>query len=398
MVGILAIINSTLVIASVFSLFGTTSSVLRMVPEYSQQYSQASAAIVIRRMAILIAGISPIVSIILASGFFAWIKLFPENSIQIQPLLITALFLPLFSLSKFYTEALRALQKTRIYAIAHILPSLSNLLLLGILLLLGGFNDLPIWAFFVSAILVFSTTGVLVLKYLPRIPLQDNGIPKPAYRELISISLPMGITAGLLLFISNFDTLLLGFLRTEAETGIYSITQKLSLLTGFVIASINAVSAPQFSELYFSNKKQELLSLAIKSSRLIFWASLPILIALMVGGKFFLGFFGQEFISGYPILIILVAKEFINAAGGSVGYYQNMTGSHIQFRNIVIIAVLLNIVLNLILIPRYGILGAAITSLFTTLFWNLTSSILIYRQTGRCISYIPTPLRKRLNI
>jgi O-antigen/teichoic acid export membrane protein len=208
----------------------------------------------------------------------------------------------------------------------------------------------------------------------------------------------MGITAGLLLFISNFDTLLLGFLRTEAETGIYSITQKLSLLTGFVIASINAVSAPQFSELYFSNKKQELLSLAIKSSRLIFWASLPILIALMVGGKFFLGFFGQEFISGYPILIILVAKEFINAAGGSVGYYQNMTGSHIQFRNIVIIAVLLNIVLNLILIPRYGILGAAITSLFTTLFWNLTSSILIYRQTGRCISYIPTPLRKRLNI
>jgi O-antigen/teichoic acid export membrane protein len=293
---------------------------------------------------------------------------------------------------------LRALQKTRIYAFAHILPSLSNLLLLGILLLIGGFSDLPVWAFFISGILVFIITGLLVVKFQPRAVDPEADIPKPSYREIISISLPMGITSGLLLFISNFDVLLLGFLRTEGETGIYSIAQKLSLLTGFVIASINAVSAPQFSELFFSNKKQELVNLAIKSSRLIFWASLPILIVLIVGGKLFLGFFGQEFIAGYPILVVLVAKEFINAVGGSVGYYQNMTGAHVQFRNIVTIAVILNIVLNLFLIPSFGILGAATTSLITTLFWNLTSSIMIYRQTGRYISYIPTPLRKRFNI
>jgi len=398
MVGILAIINSTLVIAAVFSQFGTTSSVLRMVPEYSQRSSLASAGLVIRRMALLIAGVSPIVSIVLALGLFAWTNLFPDKPIQIQPLLITALFLPLFSLSRFFTEALRALQKTRIYAIAHVLPSLSNLLMLGVLLWIGGFSDLPVWAFFISGILVFLITGLLVLKYQPKTNEPENDVERPAYRELISISLPMGITSGLLLFISNFDTLLLGLLRTEGETGIYSIAQKLALLTGFVIASINAVSAPQFSALFFSNKKQELLSLAIKSSRLIFWASLPILVALIVGGKFFLGIFGQEFISGYPILVVLVAKEFINAAGGSVGYFQNMTGAHVQFRNIVTIAVILNVILNILLIPQLGILGAAISSLTTTLFWNLTSSILIYRQTGKCISYIPSPLRKRLNI
>ena len=201
-----------------------------------------------------------------------------------------------------------------------------------------------------------------------------------------------------MLFISNFDILILGLFRSEAEIGIYSIASKLSLLTGFVISSINAVSAPQFSQLHFSQQRKALITLASKSSRLIFWASFPILLILSIGGKYFLGIFGAEFAAGYTILVILVMKEFINAAGGSVGNFLNMTGSHADFRNIMIIAALVNIIMNLILIPRWGLIGAAITSLVTYFFWNLACSIRIYQQTGKCISYIPTFIRKRYDI
>ncbi len=257
--------------------------------------------------------------------------------------------------------------------------------------------DAPVWAFFISGMIVFLTTWIIVNRCAPYSH-NDPSTILPSYTDIATISIPMGITSGLLLFISNFDILFMGVTRTEAETGIYSIASRLSFLTGFIISSINSVSAPQFSHLHFSDQKDALIQLASKSSRLIFWASLTILVILIIGGKIILGIFGMEFVSGYSVLVILVLKEFVNAAGGSTGNYLNMTGSHSTFRNIMIAAALINVVMNLILIPRLGLIGAAITSFVTYLFWNVISSWRIYQQTGKCISYVPTFIRKRFNI
>ncbi len=398
MVGILALINSILVIASIFSTFGTTNSILRLVPEYAQKGSSSAVRIVIHKMALLVAGISPIISLILVLGIFGWKYLFPDKPIQVTIFLVTALFLPLFSLSKLYTEALRALQKTWHYALAHILPSLTNLIFLVVLIGFFQKPDLPLWAFFISGMLVFLITWILVSRSEPPKLLADSSLVAPTIKEITSISIPMGITTGMLLIIANFDVLLLGFYRSETEVGIYSIASRLALLTGFIISSINAVSAPQFSELNYSDQKPQLLSLAIKSSRLIFWASFPILLVLILGGKFFLGLFGREFVIGYSILVVLVIKEFVNAIGGSVGLYLSMTGSHIIYRNIILIATVINVLLNFLLIPLLGMIGAAIANLICVFFWNFTASLIIYRQTGRCISYIPTFIRERLQI
>ena len=398
MVGILALISSILVIASIFSQLGTTHSILRMVPEYTQRGSASAARVVIHKMALLITLISPLISLLLVLGAFGWKYLFPDKPIQVTIFLVTALFLPFFSLSKLYTEALRALKKTRLYALAHLLPSLTNLILLVLLILLIKDPDLPVWAFFGSGMLVFLITWILVMRYEPVESDQALPVSGPTYREITNLSIPMGISSGLFLVLSNFDILMLGILRSTAETGVYSIASKLALLTGFIIFSINAVSAPHFSQLFYANQKDELLSLAIKSSRLIFWASFPILVILVIGGKFFLGVFGPEFVVGYPILLLLVLKEFVNAAGGSVGQYLNMTGSHIQLRNIVLIAAILNIGLNLVFIPLWGMIGAAVANLVCVFFWNLTASVIIYRGTGKCISYIPTFIRERFQL
>lgn len=398
MVGLLALINSILVIASIFSSFGTTNSILRLVPEYSQKGSSSSGRNVINKMALLVAGFSPIISLILILGIFGWKFLFPEKPIQITIILVTALFLPIFSLSKLYTEALRALQKTWLYALAHILPSLANLILLVVFIGFLHKPDLPLWAFFISGILVFIIIWILVYRSEPPKPETESSSVLPTTKEITSISIPMGITTGMLLLIANFDVLILGFYRSEAEVGVYSIASRLALLTGFIISSINAVSAPQYSELNYSDQKPKLLSLAIKSSRLIFWASFPILLLLILGGKFFLGIFGREFVVGYSILVVLVIKEFVNAIGGSVGLYLSMTGSHIIYRNIILLATVINILLNFILIPLWGMIGAAVANLICVFFWNFTASLIIYRQTGRCISYIPTFIRERLQI
>ena len=398
MVGILALISSILVITSIFSQLGTTQSILRMVPEYTQKGSASVARVVIHKMALLISIISPLISLLLVIGAFGWRYLFPDKPIQVTIFLVTALFLPFFSLSRLYTEALRALNKTRLYALAHLLPSLINLILLVFLILLIKDPDLPVWAFFGSGMLVFFITWILVKRNEPTNLSAGSHSVTPTIKEITSISIPMGITTAMLLIIANFDIILLGFYLPENEVGLYSIASRLALLTGFIISSINAVSAPQFSELNFSDQKPKLLSLAIKSSRIIFWSSFPILLLLIFGGRFFLGLFGREFVVGYPILVVLVVKEFVNAIGGSVGLYLSMTGSHIIYRNIILIATVINVLLNFLLIPLFGMIGAAVANLICVFFWNITASLIIYRQTGKCISYIPTFIRERLNI
>ena len=57
-------------------------------------------------------------------------------------------------------------------------------------------------------------------------------------------------------------------------------------------------------------------------------------------------------------------------------------------------AFLLYIVLNVILIPQMGMIGSAMAKLASSIFWNLTASLLNLRQTGNWISYLPGFLRK----
>ena len=88
----------------------------------------------------------------------------------------------------------------------------------------------------------------------------------------------------------------------------------------------------------------------------------------------------EQFINGRNTLLILLIGQAVNAMSGSVGVIMQMTGKEKQFQNILFFALLINISLNLFLIPVHGILGAAIASTISIIFWNITSVLYIYRK------------------
>ena len=67
---------------------------------------------------------------------------------------------------------------------------------------------------------------------------------------------------------------------------------------------------------------------------------------------------------------------------GSVAIILNMTGKEKVFRNIIFVALVINILLNLLLIPKFGIEGAAIASASSLIFWNLYSVYYVYKELG----------------
>ena len=183
---------------------------------------------------------------------------------------------------------------------------------------------------------------------------------------------------------------MLGIFRSEAEVGYYSIAVNLATLTAFVLQAINTIAAPRFSELFHTSKLDELFHVAKKSSKLIFWTTAPILFVLLACGKIILPLlYGQEFMKAYVAMVFLIIGQFVNAISGSTGFFMNMTGQERKLKNIMYLAAAINIILNLLLIPRYGIEGAAVGGMFSLSFLNIYALVYIKLKFGRTIGYIP---------
>ena len=208
-------------------------------------------------------------------------------------------------------------------------------------------------------------------------------------KNILNISIPMMFTSSIMFLMSWTDTILLGIYRLENEVGIYSVAVKISMLTSITLFSINSISAPKFSELYSSNQITNFNNLIYVSSRLIFWSTMPILIIILLFHVDLLEYFGKEFqLAKWPLCILLIG-QFINALSGSVGFILQMTGKQNTFKNIALISLLLNILLNIVLIPKYGLIGAATSSVICMILWNGLSIYKVYKFYGILSIYRP---------
>jgi O-antigen/teichoic acid export membrane protein len=135
--------------------------------------------------------------------------------------------------------------------------------------------------------------------------------------------------------------------------------------------------------MYAAGEMDKLQRMITKSARVILIGSLPIAIVLILFGHWFLlFFFGQDFILGEKALAILGGGQLLNAASGSVGLLLIMTGHERDAAMCVGVSALLNIMLNAVLIPRWGLEGAATATATTVIFSNSLLAILVYKRLG----------------
>ena len=190
----------------------------------------------------------------------------------------------------------------------------------------------------------------------------------------------MMLSSSVLLMMSWVDSIIIGIFKPDAEIGIYNVAIRLAMISSIILGSVNSIVAPKLSFAYNNNIKKAFAKIVKESTRLIFFSTLPILLLLVLFPTLLLSIFGEEFINGRNTLLILLIGQAVNAMSGSVGVIMQMTGKEKQFRNILFFALLINISLNLFLIPVHGILGAAIASTISIIFWNITSVLYIYRK------------------
>lgn len=388
--GVLAVINSFLMFVTIFTVLGTGTSILRLIPEHMARYSVASAFRVYRKTQWFVAAVS-----LATGGIFYFAADIIADRLFMKPHLsglfaLAAVFVVFKSLMLLNTSAVRGLRLIRAFAFMQILSPIAMLLVLLGFTFLARHPDAPVFAQ-LMAYAITAIGGWCLVRWTFRKQMRPDGqVHDTPLRAIMAVSTPMLMTASMQFFIAQTGVVMLGIFRTEAEVGYYSIAVRLAGLTAFVIKAVNSMAAPSFSELYHAGKVDDLLHVARKSSKLIFWAVAPILVGLVLLGKPLIGLlYGDEFTVAYPAMIMLVAGKFVSSISGSTGMFMNMTGNEKMFRNIVTVASALIIGLGLILIPRFGIEGAAFAAMISLSFWNLATLAYIKRKFGRGIGYLP---------
>lgn len=206
----------------------------------------------------------------------------------------------------------------------------------------------------------------------------------PVYqtREWVRSALPLLFVSGMGVINASTDILMLGAIKGAEAVGIYAVANRGAGLITFFLMSVNMPLAPTIAGLYAEGKIQRLQHVITKSARVTLVLSLPLAVSLIVFGYWLLSLVGPDFTSGRLALAILSVGQLINVAMGSVGLLLVMTGHEHDAAMGIGISAVLNVILNALLIPRWGIEGAAVATASSMILWNLLLSIWVYKRLG----------------
>ena len=198
--------------------------------------------------------------------------------------------------------------------------------------------------------------------------------------QFVRESFPMLISTTITVFLGWIDSFVLGIYVTDQEIGVYNVAIKIALGASFAMEAINSGLAPKIARLYFDNKKVELDKLVRFSTLLNFGITLGIVLVLIIFNQWLLGLFGEEFKSGFEVLLILSLVHLFNSFMGSAAIIMQMIGYQKQYQNIAVLALVLNLGLNFILIPKFGNIGAALATAISLTVWYICNAIFLKKK------------------
>lgn len=281
------------------------------------------------------------------------------------------------ALTTLNTEVFRALD--RLYVAELFRNSIKYIpLILGAILLFYIKKEIYLVdVFLIGFVILAVITTILVFNYFSKA--KTNTINEPVtYKEIVVKSYPIAISGMALFLLMSFDIMFLKKYRDDETVAFYSLAVKLMTILSMVIVTVNITVATRIAE-YFSIKNNAELNKIVKnSSRLIFILTLPATVLIGIFSEYILSFFGKDYVAAKDALLILIVGQGICSAFGSASVYLNMTGRQHIFQVILVVAVLINFGLNRLLIPEYGMTGAAIAFVASSFFWNFISTVIIY--------------------
>jgi O-antigen/teichoic acid export membrane protein len=357
---------------------GFTTAVLQIVPGLSatDEHAEARGAVIRSKQLSLLGGFG--IAVVAAPIIWGL-----SQNISLITVLLGAAGIPVLAFRKVQSSLIRAFER--------IIPALLPQAILHPLVVLPGAaflwwqqgglgSEEAMLLVLVAAVAIALTQEAILTRTVP----DAVASVAPSYRtsDWLRVSLPMLMISGSLIILNRTDVIMVGAMVGSAEAGIYAMSSRIAALIVFGLTAVNTVIAPVISRLYAEDKLQELQVSLMMAAKGILLMVAPVSIGIVVWGQSLLELVGPDFTAGYVPLVVLCVGQSVNALAGSVGILLNMTGHERTSARVYAGAAVLNIVLNLLLVPAFGMTGAAIATALTTITWNVILIRYVRRTLG----------------
>ena len=298
-------------------------------------------------------------------------------------------------------QSLRGLKRIAEFSFFYRISSaLFSVIIITVIYQFNEESAVPVYAYLVS-ILIVSILSFLSFRYWFKKRSEGKESAEKeimTYSTLLKISIPLMFAQSVQYVMAWTDKLILGNMATPEDVGIYFTAFKLSMFAAVALMAINSIASPKFAEMFAKDNIEGFKKVVHQSTKLIFWTSAPLIIVFFLFPEFFLGLFGDEFKIGVTAFLFLSFGRLISSFCGSVGNILQMTGNQNIYAIILLLGAIINVILNLILIPETnplanygvsGINGAAFASMCSLSLWNLSMVFVIKKKFGFYTFYIP---------
>lgn len=261
--------------------------------------------------------------------------------------------------------------------VKEIFHSIAGLLLFIVFYWLGFKLYGAVYAYVLSTILGLSLSIYYINKLFPKL----TSALKPIYetRKLLSFSLPLAFAGISHFFLMWTDIFMLGYFMSTSEVGLYRAAVQLTILFDMFIGSIASIFTPTIADLYNKGEISKISKLFKTTTRWCLFSSLLPFTFVILYPKFILGtLYGNAFIGGWIVLLIFSFARLFSNSVGTVNQMLSMTGRQNLVLYNALGRLLINFFLNLFLIPKWGIMGAAIATGFTIILFNVVALIEIF--------------------
>jgi O-antigen/teichoic acid export membrane protein len=361
--------------------FGISSSAQKIIPEYRTGGEHALLRGFLSGSRWMTFIVSSLVSLLLAGAVRSlspWIA-----SGEIVPLYIGCLTLPAFVLANTQDGIARSHDWMRLGLMPQFIVRQSLIVGLTAGAFALGFHLGATAAMLASAAAVWIAVigQMLVLNH------RLNGHIEPGpkaydFRGWLAISLPILLVEGFYLLLSYTDVLVLQQFRSSEEVGVYFAVVKTLALVSFIHYAMSATTAHRFAEYHALGDKPRLSAYVAHAIKWTFWPSLAATVVLLALGRPLLWLFGPQFVIGYDIMFIAAIGLVVRSAIGPVERLLNMLGHQRICALAYALSFVMNLVLCVALVPRFGGHGAAAATSISLVFETVLLFWIVRRRLG----------------
>jgi O-antigen/teichoic acid export membrane protein len=360
--GLYAIGWTLLHMIGVIALLGLDQGVIRYGPRYWRTDAAGLKGVLFQSL-----GLALLSGLLMGAGLYLaapWLATQVFGKPDLAPVLrLFALAFPLITGLRVAAAATRVSERMQFSVYSQEIGQPATNLLLILVFYLLGWHLLGAVA---AGVASFGLAFLLALYYIRRL-FPESFTPHLEYpgmvRELIHFSLPASFAGMFTIFTLWVDRLIVAYFRPAAEVGIYQAVSQSSILFAIILSAFNSIFAPIIVDLHRKGEKARLEELFRVSTKWGLYLCLPVfLVICFAPGELLAVIFGSPYAVGWLPLVILSAGQMVSAGTGAVGLLLMMTGHQNRWLWLSGTMMLVNVVLNLVLIPRWGITGAALAT------------------------------------